>query len=120
MDATLAMANWGCLKGATATPVDSFSGSVTRFVSPHGQFYLKRKPSMARVAREVRVLNILRRQHLPVTLPLLTHAQLPYVADEHGVYCLYAALPGSPYDNFAGRQGLRNARSCTRTLRLIP
>jgi len=47
--------------------------------------------------------------HLPVTLPLLTHDQLPYVADGPSVYCLYAALPGRPYDDFAARQGLHNA-----------
>jgi hypothetical protein len=103
MDTTLAMTHWGCLKGATATQVVSSSGTVTRFVSPHGRFYLKRKPSMALVVREVRVLNILAGEHLPVTLPLLTHDQMPYAADEHGVYCLYAALPGSPYDGFTSR-----------------
>ena len=81
MDTTLAMASWGCLKGATVTQVDSGSGPVTRFVSSHGQFYLKRKPSIPLVAREVRVLNILAGTYLPVTLPLLTHDQLPYVAD---------------------------------------
>src|SRR6266436_8935219 len=96
MDTTLAIASWGCLKGATATQGDSFSGTVTQFVSPHRQFYLKRKQSIALVAREVRVLNILRGEHPPVTLPLLTHEQLPYVADGNGVWCLYAALPGSP------------------------
>src|SRR5262245_45972455 len=109
MDTTFAMAHWGCLQGAMATQVDSGSGPVTRFVSPHGRFYLKRKSSMALVAREVRVLHILGGAHLPVTLPLLTHDQLPYVADGPSVYCLYAALPGRPYDDFAARQGLHNA-----------
>src|SRR5262249_45071713 len=109
MDTTLAIAHWGCLKGATATQVDSFSGTVTRFVSPHGQFYLKRKPSMTLVAREVRVLNTLAAEHLPVALPLLTHDQLPYVADGSGVFCLYAALPGTPYQDFVSHQGLTNA-----------
>jgi Ser/Thr protein kinase RdoA (MazF antagonist) len=48
-------------------------------VSPHGQFYLKRKPSIPLVAREVRVLHTLAEVHLPVALPLLTNDQLPYV-----------------------------------------
>jgi Ser/Thr protein kinase RdoA (MazF antagonist) len=109
MDTTLAMANWGCLKGATAIQVDSFSGTVTRFVSPHGQFYLKRKQSITQVSRELRVLHILAGEHLPVALPLLTHDQLPYVADESGVFCLYAALPGTPYQDFVSRQGLIKA-----------
>jgi|RhiMethySRZTD1v2_1073278.scaffolds.fasta_scaffold376344_2 Ser/Thr protein kinase RdoA (MazF antagonist) len=109
MDTTVAMASWGCLKGATATQVDAFSGTVTRFVSPHGQFYLKRKPSIPLVAREVRVLHTLAGAHLPVTLPLLTHAQRPYVADGSGVFCLYAALPGTHYHDCAAPQGLTQA-----------
>jgi Ser/Thr protein kinase RdoA (MazF antagonist) len=109
MDTTLAMANWGCLKGATVTQVDSFSGTVTRFVSPHGQFYLKRKQSMTQVSRELRVLHILAGEHLPVALPLLTHDQLPYVADGSGVFCLYAALPGTPYQDVVSRQDLIKA-----------
>ena len=109
MDTTLAMASWSCLKGATATQVDTVSGTVTRFVSPHGQFYLKRKPSLPLVAREVRVLTILAGAHLPVTLPLLTHAQRPYVADGSGVFCLYAALPGTHYHDGAVYQDLTKA-----------
>jgi hypothetical protein len=91
MNTTVAMASWSCLKGATATQVDTVSGTVTRFVSPHGQFYLKRKPSIPLVAREVRVLTLLAGAHLPVTLPLLTHAQQPYVAHSIG-------LSGKPRD----------------------
>ena len=109
MDTTLAMASWSCLKGATATQVDTVSGTVTRFVSPHGQFYLKRKPSIPLVAREVRVLTILAGAPLPVTLPLLTHARQPYVADGSGVFCLYAALPGTHYHDVAVYQDLTKA-----------
>ena len=106
MDTTVAMASWSCLKEATTTQVDTVSGTVTRFVSPHGQFYLKRKPSIPLVAREVRVLTSLAGAHLPVTLPLLTHEQRPYVADESGVFCLYAALPGTHYHDVAVHQDL--------------
>src|SRR5262249_36067579 len=109
MDTTVAMASWGCLKGATVTHVDAISGTVTRFVSPHGHFYLKRKPSISLVAREVRVLTILAGAHLPVTLPLLTHDQQPYVADGSGVFCLYAALPGTHYHDGAVYQDLTKA-----------
>src|SRR5262249_37876717 len=111
MDTTVAMASWGCLKGATATQVDAVSGTVTRFVSPHGHFYLKRKPSIPLVAREVRVLTILAGAHLPVTLPLLTHAQQPYVADGSGVFCLYAALPWTHYHDVALDRDLTKARA---------
>ena len=109
MDTTVAMASWSCLHGATATQVDTVSGTVMRFVSPHGQFYLKRKPSLPLVAREVRVLTILAGAHLPVTLPLLTHARQPYVADGSGVFCLYAALPGTHYHDGAVYQDLTKA-----------
>src|SRR2546425_12813427 len=34
MGKNLTIASWGCLKGATATHGDSFSWTVTRFVSP--------------------------------------------------------------------------------------
>ena len=64
---------------------------------------------MALVAREVCVLNILAGAHLPVTLPLLTYDQRPYVADGSGVFCLYAALPGTHYQDIAVPQGLTQA-----------
>jgi Ser/Thr protein kinase RdoA (MazF antagonist) len=79
------------------------------FTYPYGHFYLKRKPSIPLVAREVRVLTLLAGAHLPVTLPLLTHAQQPYVADGSGVFCLYAALPGTHYDDVAVYQDLTKA-----------
>jgi hypothetical protein len=77
MDMSFAIASWACLTGATATPVDASSGTVTCFRSPHGQFYLKRKASIALVWREVQVLTTLAAACLPVTLPLRTHVQLP-------------------------------------------
>jgi len=109
MNTTVAIASWDCLKGTTATQVDAVSDTVTRFVSPQGQFYLKRKVSIPLVTREVRVLHILAKAHLPVTLPLLTYDQRPYVTDGSGVFCLYAALPGTPYHDCAAPRGLTHA-----------
>jgi Ser/Thr protein kinase RdoA (MazF antagonist) len=99
MDSRSASVSWACLRGATAARVNSFSGAVTHFVGPQGEFYLKRKLGLPQIAVEIEVLGILAGQGAPVARPVGAQDGLAYVIDHGDVYCLYAALPGAPCDS---------------------
>jgi len=110
MDLTAVVEVWPVL-GRHAVRVGGAGGAI-RLRGGHEDYFLKRRPSADHAWREASVLRHLRERGLPVPEPMNTEHGVPFAVLGAGgqVSCLYRALPGTHYDTFDGKPGLRHAR----------
>jgi Ser/Thr protein kinase RdoA (MazF antagonist) len=110
MDLTALVEVWPVL-GRHAQRVGGTGGAI-HLRGGDGDYFLKRRPSAQHALREASVLRQLRERGLPVPEHVRTQQGEPFAVLGAGaeVSCLYRALPGSHYDSFHGKPGLRHAR----------
>ena len=81
--------------------VSSFTGRVKLVISKTGErYYLKEKSGAREIEREIRLLEHLRNEGIPVALPLLNSKGLSYCTYNKRNYCIYPEIVGKPLDNF--------------------
>ena len=118
MDLTRIADTWPVL-GRRVTSLGEV-GRAIHLRASSGHYYLKRRPSPEHASREVAVLGQLRDRGLPVPEHVRTGRGEPFaVLGEHGVSCLYRALPGEHYESFDGPEGVLRARQVGKSLGLL-